>query len=414
MVRVAGENKVRSGGMNPVIGLDVSKGESHAQAFSDRGTPYGKTFRFEHNLEGLASFLRYVQDLQSFTGQRPAVVLEATGHYHSPVVQFLDEHQYLYIVINPFLSHQAKKTNLRKVKTDIADAHQLGELFYKEELEPYKKRGQYLLNLRYLTRQRESLTEMVVQAKLQFQAVMDQVFPEYQGVFGDLYSKVSLRFLSLHPTSQSVLALSEEDVTATIQHLVGHASSNRWSMERAQKLMDAAARNPFKDTAFPSHLIALDLLIKLLLQYQEHLAKLDKSIDALAEELAEYDLIQSIPGIGTKIAATILAEIGEIDRFDHAKKLVAFAGIDPSVFSSGKFIATRNKITKRGSRRLRTALYQAVRCGLRSSRNKKLKAYYDKKREEGKLFKVAVIACANKLLHWIYAILTKKETFRLN
>jgi transposase len=138
---------------------------------------------------------------------------------------------------------------------------------------------------------------------------------------------------------------------------------------------------------------------------------LGKSIEALAEE---YDLIQSIPGIGPKIAATNLAEIGEIDRFDHAKKLVAFAGIDPSVFSSGKFTATRNKITKHGSRRLRTALYQAVRCGLRSSRNKKIRAYYDQKRAEGKLFKVAVIACVNKLIHWIYAILTKKETYRLD
>nr|WP_256217817.1 IS110 family transposase [Paenibacillus sp. OV219] len=66
----------------------------------------------------------------------PAVVLEATGHYHSPVIQFLYEHQYLYIVI---ISHQAKKTSLKKVKTDIADAYQLGELFYKEELEPLKK-----------------------------------------------------------------------------------------------------------------------------------------------------------------------------------------------------------------------------------------------------------------------------------
>lgn len=84
--------------MNPVIGLDVPKGESHAQAFVDRGTPYGKK----------------------------------------------------------------------------------------------KKRGQYLMNLRYLTRQHESLTDMNVQAKLQFQAVLDQVFPEYCGVFGDLYSKASI------------------------------------------------------------------------------------------------------------------------------------------------------------------------------------------------------------------------------
>jgi transposase len=399
--------------MNPVIGLDVSKGESHAQAFSDRGSPYGKTFRFEHNLEGLASFLRFAQNVESFAGQRPAIVLEATGHYHSPVIQFLDDHQYLYIVINPLISHQAKKMNLRKVQTDVADAYQLGEMFYKEELEPYKKRGQYLMNLRYMTRQHESLTEMYVQVKLQFQAVLDQVFPEYHGVFGDLYSKVSLRFLAQYPTSQSVLALSKENVTANIKRLVGHVASNRWSLERAQKLMAAAERNPFRETAFPSHLISLELFINLLLQYQEHLTKLDKSIETLAEELMEYDLIQSIPGIGTKIAATILAEVGEIDRFDHAKKLVAFAGIDPSVFSSGKFTATRNKITKRGSRRLRTALYQAVRCGLKGLRNKRIRAYYDKKRAEGKLFKVAVIACVNRLIHWIYAILTKKEPFRL-
>ncbi|GGD84102.1 hypothetical protein GCM10010911_47940 [Paenibacillus nasutitermitis] len=76
---------------------------------------------------------------------------------------------------------------------------------------------------------------------------------------------------------------------------------------------------------------------------------MEANIDALAEEIQEYDLIQSIPGIGHKIAATILSEIGEVDRFDHPKKLEAFAGIDPSVFASGKFTATRNRITKRAA-----------------------------------------------------------------
>jgi transposase len=92
--------------MNPVIGLDVSKGESHAQAFLDRGVTHGKIFRFKHDLEGLASFLDYVKELESAAGMRPCIVMEATGHYHSPVVQFLDEHQYLYIVINPVSVHR--------------------------------------------------------------------------------------------------------------------------------------------------------------------------------------------------------------------------------------------------------------------------------------------------------------------
>ncbi|MCM3655625.1 transposase, partial [Metabacillus litoralis] len=85
-----------------------------------------------------------------------------------------------------------------------------------------------------------------------------------------------------------------------------------------------------------------------LLQYKEHLSKLEAEIDALAKEIEEYNIIKSIPGIGEKIAATIISEIGEIDRFNHPKKLVAFAGVDPSVFESGKFTATQNRITKRG------------------------------------------------------------------
>ncbi|MEK3916146.1 IS110 family transposase [Paenibacillus sp. FSL H7-0331] len=145
--------------MNPVIGLDISKGESHGQAFLERGKPYRGTFQFEHTHEGLSKLLQTVHDVEHTSGQRPLLVLEATGHYQSPVVQFL------------------LKSRLRKVKTDAADAYLLGELYYKEEFEPFKKRGVQLLNLRYLTRQYESLSKMCVQTKLQFQAVLDQVFP---------------------------------------------------------------------------------------------------------------------------------------------------------------------------------------------------------------------------------------------
>ena len=165
------------------------------------------------------------------------------------------------------------------------------------------------------------------------------------------------------------------------------------------------------------------MYLNIILQYKEHLSKLESEIDALAKEVEEYNIVKSIPGIGEKIAATIISEIGEIDRFTDPKKLVAFAGVDPSVFESGKFTATKNRITKRGSSRLRHALYMAVRCAIRDSRksktsdeiiprNKKLREFYDKKREEGKPFKVAIIACVNKLLHWIFALLKNRTIFQ--
>jgi transposase len=131
--------------MNPVVGLDVSKGESEVQAFFDKGKPHRKSFSISHTIEGLNCLVEYFEELIVLTGIRPPVVLESTGYFHLPVVQYLKERDYLLIIVNPLVSYRAKSSNLRKVKTDVIDAYHLCELYYKEELEPYKKRGIQLL-----------------------------------------------------------------------------------------------------------------------------------------------------------------------------------------------------------------------------------------------------------------------------
>ncbi|WP_375089265.1 IS110 family transposase [Peribacillus sp. RS7] len=408
--------------MNPVVGLDVAKGESQVQAFLDKKQPYKKGFKVAHTLEGLASLLDFIREVENVSGERPPIVLESTGHYHTPVVQYFEDRGYLLIIVNPLISYRAKSSSLRKVKTDVIDARHLCELYYKEDLEPYKQRGIQLLNLRNLTRQHENITGMFVQTKLQFQAVLDQVFPEYRGVFGDLHSYVSLLTLQAFPTSEEILETGEETIAKKIKELC-KSRSQKWADSQAEKLMAAAAQNPFQKNLYHSLILSLDMYINMLLEYKKHLSKLEDEIDALAKGIEECKIIQSILGIGEKIAATIISEIGEIDRFNHPKKLVAFAGIDPSVFESGTFKGTLNRITKRGSSRLRHALYMAVKCAIRDCRkkkttdeiiprNKRLREFYDKKREEGKPFKVAVIACANKFLHWIYSLLKSKSTLQ--
>jgi transposase len=397
--------------MNPVIGLDGAKGESVGQIFLDKATPHGKSFCILHTSEGLNLLDEVFREVGALAGTQPTVIFESTGHYHTPVSQFLEQQNYPFIIVNPLVAHQAKKSSsLRKVKTDAIDAYRLCELYYKEDFEPFKKRGLQLLNLRSLTRQHEAITGLCVQTKLQFQTVLDQVFPEFKAVFGDLYSKVSLHVLLEFPTAESVLAVTETKLAERVAQLCP-SRSQRWAAERATKIVAAAVRNPFQNPRLQSQLFSLEMYIKMLLQYKEHLSAIENQIDALAMEIEEYQIIQSIPGIGGKIAATIISEIGEVDRFNHPKKLVAFAGVDPSVFSSGKFTATINRITKRGSSRLRHSLFVAVLCSLRKSGSKRIKAFYDRKREEGKPHKVAVIACTNKLLHWIYALLKRKEAF---
>lgn len=243
---------------------------------------------------------------------------------------------------------------------------------------------------------------MYVEAKLQFHTILDQVFPEYRKVFGDLYSRVSLLILKEYPTSEAVLTAGESKLAESVIECCP-SRSGQWAWEKAKKIMDSASRNPFQINVYQSHVINLCMYIELLFHYQGHISELEDRIVARANELEEYKIIQSIPGIGEKIAATIISEIGEIDRFNHPKKLVAFAGVDPSVHSSGKFTATINRITKRGSSRLRHSLYLAVLCGC--SRNKKLKVFYDKKKSEGKPAKVSIVA---------YALLLKRKKMYLD
>ncbi|MFY4774391.1 IS110 family transposase [Metabacillus sp. RGM 3146] len=107
--------------MNPVVGLDVAKGESEAQAFLDKDQPFRKSFSVKHTKEDLDSFVSFLRGLERDTGVRPVVILESTGHYHTPIIQCLEDSQFLYILVNPIISYQAKKTSLRKVKTDAVD-----------------------------------------------------------------------------------------------------------------------------------------------------------------------------------------------------------------------------------------------------------------------------------------------------
>ena len=237
--------------MNPVVSLDVAKGESQIQAYLERKKPYKKSFKVNHDLDGLASLLDFIKEIEDISGKRPPLVMESTGHYHTPIVQYFEDKGYLIIIVNPLISYKAKSSSLRKVKTDIIDANHLCDLYYKEDLEPYKKRGIQLMNLRHLTRQHDNITGMFVQTKLQFQAVLDQVFPEYSKVFGDLYSDVSLKTLQAFPTSEDVLKVDTETLTTKIKEFC-NTRSLQWANKQAEKIMTAAAQNPFQKALYSS------------------------------------------------------------------------------------------------------------------------------------------------------------------
>ncbi|WP_240422023.1 IS110 family transposase [Paenibacillus periandrae] len=386
--------------MEPVVGLDVSKGMSVAQAFTSRNEVSGKPKSIVHTEEGFEEFGEWLGELSQKTGKEPVVVLEATGHFHRGLVAYMERSGICHMVINPLQSKRAKGSQLRKVKTDAVDAWHLAEMYYPGDVKPHRNGDTQLLELQHLTRQHEFVTAMYVQAKLNMRALLDQVFPAFEGVFYDLYSQTAIRVLQQY---LSGVVITEETILETVQRSHGKT----WIREKLTQLQSVA---PSQGRS-PAQTIALQSKLGLLLAFQEQLGHLEQEIEGTVVMIPEVALLKTIPGVGDKLAAVLVAEIGDATQFEHAKQLVAYAGLDPSVFSSGKFTATSSKITKRGSKRLRRALYLAVQCGLRKGKNERIKSYYDKKKKEGKPYKVAVIACANKLLHHVYAILTRGEPY---
>src|SRR3989344_7945860 len=114
------------------------------------------------------------------------------------------------------------------------------------------------------------------------------------------------------------------------------------------------------------------------------------------------NLLRSIPGIGQMLAPIFVGEIGSIDRFEHPKKLTAFAGLDPRVKQSGISLKSNTHITKRGSPFLRRAAFIAASVAQRC--DPEMKSYYVKKRSEGKRYREATVANARHILNRIYAV----------
>lgn len=392
--------------MEPVVGLDVSKGSSVVQAFVRRNEPYGKLESISHVDRGFERLGELLDELKVLSGTEPVVILEATGHYHRGVVAYLTRGEYKHFVINPLQSKRARSTQLRKVKTDAVDAWHLADMYYRGDVTPHRTWDELYTELQHVTRQHEFITSMYVQAKLNARALLDQVFPAFEQVFSNLFSTTSLKVL------QCCLSDKSEEIETIIQGEAGKSHSKEWVREKADQVRKAFFEWSNKKRGI-SQSIALAGMVSLLLEFQNQLSRLEKHIEETSATLPEVELLKTIPGIGDKLAATIIAEIGDARQFRSAKQLVAYAGLDPCVYSSGKYTATSNRITKRGSKRLRRALYLAVQCGLRRGINSRIKHYYEKKRKEGKSYKVVVIACANKLLHHIYSILNKDEPYQI-
>ena len=378
-----------------IVGIDIGKNHHEASIVSPEGKQIGRSLRFATTHKGADSLMSFIF---KNIGNSPCVFgMEATGHYWYPIYSFLKAKGYTICVINPIQSDSLRKMYIRQTKNDSIDSFLIAEVIRFGQFGTTSMADENILAMRQLCRYRDSVISSRTEIKLRIGAIMEQIFPEYEKQFSSLWVSTSMGILEKYLTPENI----ENAPIDELFEITKDKSHNRLTKAKAISIKEAAA-----DTFGIK--IAQDAFSFQLKQLIDRMNFLDKQIEALDCQILEYYekfdcYLHTIPGIGMIAAATILAEIGDINRFKSSSALVAFAGIDPTVRQSGEFSSTHNHMSKRGSPYLRHAIFlAATTC---SFHNSPLNAYYKKKREQGKHHLTATGAVARKLTTVIYAVL---------
>jgi transposase len=400
---------------SPVIGIDVAKEFCFYAALTPSGKRYFKSFKAFNSKAGFEFVLEQIKKMEDAFNSKPVIVLESTGHYSQRIVHFFVKHDYKVFLVNPLISHSIKTSTIRKVKTDKVDAEELARLFFLQELREIKLPKDDLLNLKALSRANFHLTEQRVSMLNQLVAAVEQVMPLFPKIFETLASKTALALLIQYPSPETLASATREEVVHFIQ--VHSKMGSTYAQKKYELLLRCIEDAKTTGILMTGYYEIIRIYAENVKHINEQLKVIDKQIEELAFSLQELSLLESIPGVGKKLAPIIASEIGDISRFNSAKQLVAYCGIDPSVRQSGNFTGTNNKFTKRGSSYVRRALYLAATVAIRKQTkgtfvNQVLYDYYQGK-IQFKAKKQALGAIMNKLVRIIFSVLKNKQPFTL-
>lgn len=383
------------------VGIDIAKQFHQATVIDETGTILGGSIRFPNTTKGGEILLHHIDSIRK--ENVPVVIgIESTGHYWLSLYSFLTGKGYTVIVINPYQSDAWRKVYLSSVKTDKEDAFFIADILRFGAIKESHVSDEQQIALRNLTRFRTSMSLQLSDTKRRILTVLDQVFPEFAPLFSDVFGKTAAAILEEYSTPEALETLSSRKLT----NLISKLSRGHFGKEKAKEIQDAAASSFGITFALDSFSIQLKLLLKQLELLTEQIDLLDEEIK---KRMDQTNQLLTVPGIGLTIAASIMAEVGDIKRFKTSSQLIAFAGINPTVRQSGNFLGNKNKMSKKGSPYLRLALWQAA--VIASRRNLVLKVFYEQKLKEGKHKMTALGAVARKLTGIIFAILRDNKPF---
>jgi transposase len=374
-------------------------------------------------LEKAAQIIKKAEELHSMKSQ---IIMESTGIYHCPLYCYLRDKGFNVSIINPLISKSSTNINIRKVHNDSFDSKKLAEIGLKPDLKASILPPDSILNFRNLVRNHYDLIDERTAYINKLSGVLRVVFPKYINIFSEITSKASLALLEKYTSPDNFLSANKHEMITLIANT--SKAGKTFAIKKYEEIIQAANDSKVFGLSLSSSFELIKQHIFFIKTYDEKIDENLASIRELIEEdkqnkenkentfIKQIELLESIPGIGFLSAITLISEIGDISTFKSPKKLFAYFGLDPSVYQSGNFVAKTGKMSKRGSRIARRALYMVAIVNISVKENKPTnpvihKFYQYKCLSKPK--KVAIGAVMHKLCNIIFAVLRDNKKFVL-
>jgi len=391
------------------LGIDIAKRKHVAALLDYNGKRVFKNFSFTNTMEGVNRLLDRINQV-GFSKENLLIGMEATGHYWMILYHFLSNAGFQIRLINPLMTAARRNAGIRGTKTDSVDAELIANILREADPKFSAVPDDEVRQLRNMTRLRYECNQTFIAEKQRLIGLLDLVFPEYSEYFSDIFGAASRQLLAQYPTAEDIKKIDIRKLTRILKE----ASRGHMGRTHAHRLKNAA-KNSFSLSASN---LSFALEIKFLVQRMNILLE---QIEEIEKQIKKYmkknqKLLQTIPGIGPVWAPTILAEVLPVfhpEEKNGARKLVAAAGLDVRLNDSGQNKG-KGKMSKRGSRYLRTAAIQAAEIAALVAKDPMFKAVYEKQKAKGKKHLVAISHVANKLLHVVFSVLKNKKPYEVH
>jgi len=385
------------------VGIDVAKDKHDCFILSSEGEVLADVFTIPNNAEGFDTLLQTIRRC-TCPAEKIKVGLEATGHYSYNILGFLLNKGLPTYVINPLHTNLYRKSlTLRKTKTDRIDARTIATMLMSDvDLKSYTDTSYHNEELKSLTRYRFDKVRERAKLKQSVSRLVTILFPELEKLVPSLHMTSVYTLLGEFPGACQI-------ADAHLTHwktVLYEASKGHYGRDMAVEIRDAA-RNSI-GSRMPAKSLELKHTIQLIRELDAEIEEIENEINSIMDEV--HSPITTIPGIGTRMGAMILAEVGNFHNFDSADKILAYAGLSPSTYQSGQLTSSYSHMEKRGSRYLRYAIFNATKYVCMWDPT--FSAYLAKKRAEGKHYNVAISHAAKKLVRLIYAMEKSGQPYR--